>query len=420
MPRKAIMGDVLGISDRNVWTMMNLGSKLSFEDTVLRYDQPLANANSSDLSRPVFHPNGTKLYVANGGATPWFRVIDLVTGTYKTNPATLPTGICGAIDLSPDGTELAITTTPSPYILRYDEATMIQKSAPAIVPNGQPSCAKYSPNGQYLAIGSTLGTGGTQGPLTVYETATMTPVTIAVKPSQYDLVYGIDWSPDGQYLCVCGENNSVYIYNTTTWARITTSTVPNISRILECKFSPNSAKIAFLSRASAAAANYMFIYTIAANTWKSQAMTAYQNYMSSNGGAGLKWAGNDDFIFYGGNSAATYAAAFFKYNITASTVEVLSHFYATKSNWALAYMPSDYRKLAGTVKGPGPSFTPLQRTVRATDRETGVKVGETISDPVTGMFDMRVYTNQPCTVVAIGSGSEVTKLYDSVIPAPLP
>lgn len=72
------------------------------------------------------------------------------------------------------------------------------------------------------------------------------------------------------------------------------------------------------------------------------------------------------------------------------------------------------RKFAGTVVNAADA--PVAREVRIYERRTGRFIESGMSDAVTGAFSITVYTTAPCMVIALGEGSEVTKLVDSVAP----
>jgi len=124
------------------------------------------NTNLSSMSvggTPTVATSDDGNYLAVGGNSSSATTLELYKRTGSTfiklsGPATMPTGSCTGLAISPDGTYITYTQTASPYfyIFKRTGDTFTNLSNPSTMPTGAGRCCAFSFDGNYLAVGHSV------------------------------------------------------------------------------------------------------------------------------------------------------------------------------------------------------------------------------------------------------------------------
>lgn len=413
MPGKMIGGELmLATSTQDGYIIFSLGNpdmaRTPFAINTVRVNR---SGWGTPYRNMAIHASGEKAWIGQG-ATPWIRQLDLTTGAYLANPASLPAQQPEALVLSPTEDELYVALAVNPWMLRYRLSDLVQLAAPSTPPTGIGGRASYSPDGTWLAVPHSV-----TPFLSVYRRSDMAKLADPAALPATRRIVG-DFNPAStRYACggSSGGTSVFDLYDTTTtpWTRIATPAF-NVATVRGVRFSPDGTKIAVIT-SNAASTTTLYLYDVAANTMTARTLGAtVAGYLTA--GSDVYWLDNDRVIIIaepGGTAPGSVVIPIF--NMTTNSVETTLQTGISQMYGAIPLLATTARRrLAGTVKTAGAA--PLARTVRAHHRVTGRRVGETISSAVDGTFEMIVYTTEPVIVTAVGSGTEVTKLYDSIAP----
>lgn len=154
-------------------------------------------------------------------------------------PGGQPNGTVNAIEMSPDGTMLAVGISSSPFLIVYATATWERLAISGGNPAGIVRDISWSADGTRLALAHS-----TSPYITVYTVATWAKVSITggLPPGNG---YGVSWSPDGSKLAHQSNNVGGFtVYDTATWTKITLTGGQPAAALGRCRFSPTGAFLA--------------------------------------------------------------------------------------------------------------------------------------------------------------------------------
>jgi hypothetical protein len=240
-------------------------------------------ALGSSQSNTLNHAAAPKFLVESDNASPFVRWLDSSL-TKISDPATIPTTLVQAADISssftavatpstlliydmtsgapvkvtgpasppawsnivklqfsPDGSKLmVIDNTVSPFVWVYNTSTWTTVTAPN--PGRAVQQAVWSPDGSKIALGCM-----SSSFLSIYNASTGALITSpATQPVA--TVRGLAWSPDGNHLAMADASNAFIVYRTDTWAKLAdpatmpSGSVSSLGNVLA--ISPDSSKIA--------------------------------------------------------------------------------------------------------------------------------------------------------------------------------
>lgn len=399
--RKMIKGEMLIFGEYVSYEVMHLGN--------MKIRKILANVhylNTSNSPSAKISADGTKAYLPSA-ASPYFVILDLATGLYLQGPDVLPGASCNCVDFSPDGLEMVLgfddTGNGTPGINFYDAATMTLKPAPFSDLEYVVHINKvaYSPDGRWLAI-----SGYGYPSLRVYDRTTFTQVPL---PTNFNVINAYEFSPDSSKFVVCGSSTSNYklvIFNTLDWQYQTPNT-GSLQSITHLKFSPSGNRIGITTGLSVTPLAYFNIPSYAFVFPQGLDITAY----AYAGGKMLHWLDENTTVFLGTESYDGFKCLFV-YNWLTAALEIN---YVAMNGFVM--MPgTTTRKLVGTVKDI--AAAPVSRTIRVYDRATGEHIAEVPS--TSGNFSIRVYSPDETIVMSVGQGTEMTEIFDRVVPVAYP
>ncbi len=177
--------------------------------------QVISGKPAGNTNAVAFRPDGTQLAVGFSGS-PYLYIYNTADWTRFT-PSGLPTNSTLGIAFSPDGTKMAVGSVGSPYLVVYNTADWTKVTITGGAPNGPSYQPHFSPDGTKLAIASSVAPY-----LTVYNTSDWSKITITGGDLAGPADYACRFSPDGTKLAV-GHASSPYltVYNTSDWSKIT-------------------------------------------------------------------------------------------------------------------------------------------------------------------------------------------------------
>ena len=334
--------------------------KLNFATGVFT---PFAQGPSGNLRGCDISPNKTKLAIASSNTEPFvefFDVPSMLKELSQLATGSLPGG-CFGVKFNKGGTKLAAAVYNSPYGLGIiNVATKTVERVLSI--EGAGTVCDWSYDGAWVACGLNVGTQRIQ----LFDTATWTKQTLSSNVGVGFNGCDISFNPTNQFL-VCAGNG-------------TETTSLSIVRLSDKRVLP-----------IVLASGHRFSST-SRIAWVSE----YECFFIANSSA---------------NSVVGYLLNVATRSIQYSYIELNA--FVGWPNFGSGFV---LRRLAGTVVDG--SDTPVSRVVKAYHRESGIQCGETTSSDVDGTFEMNVFTSEPLFVMSVGQGSEISKLFDSVNPAP--
>lgn len=361
--------------------------------------------------------------------------VDLETGAI-TLAGTPPAGIVRHAILSPDNLYIVLASDSTPFVQVYDVATLtLQATVPDISPAYAYALAFIGTTRLAVAGGGATGPEG-NGRLLIYS---WPGLVRQPGPASIDMPYvSSAWeqmavTPDGSRLVmaastgVSGNPGTLLVYNTATWSQLVTTAVVPISAYVregELKISPNG-KYAVTRANSVSTGNHLIVIDLTTSPPSKVPMTI-SPAPAAGGVSRFQWLDNERILFISNLPAVTttppasiHDCAWVIHVPTSSVLDVRADTGMQSMTTQSALVPGAvYRKLAGTVHDG--SSNPLSRTVVALDKETLQEIGRATSSAVDGSFTMIVFSPFPALVLALGSGAEVTKLFDSVVPVVAP
>lgn len=375
-----------------------------------RFDPNIDNATGYHGMHPS--PDNSKVLLWWTGAATTMRVQPIDASSPVVNTATTMPGTKFSAAWRPDGTEIACSSSASPFVRRWlaSDMSQIADFSTGDLPPIATSELRYSPNSRYLAVGYDASTFNTPG-LRCYDLTTNLPVTItgALPASN---VLGLDFSPDNAKLFAIPRTSghTAALIDTTTWVSEGVTGITSLGTQDKCvRFSPDGTKVAVV-RGGTTAGTTISVYGTAgaASTWASQAITMPAGLPAAVA-RWVEWIDNSLLV-------VGYASQVMFHVIDVSTnpatlVGKVFDFGAIRFGLVSG---GAKRFFGGTVKDGGGN--PLQREVRVVHRSSGRLLATTVSSAVDGKFAVMVTCPQPCIVYAVGSGGEIVELFDSVTP----
>lgn len=193
-------------------------------------------------------------------AAPYINLYDGTTRT-RHKEAALPGADPSAHGLScafsADGHYMAVGTNESNNGLHvYDLQAGAKVAIVGAIQNGARNCVSFSPDGAFLAVAGASAPG-----IVLYNTSTWDAFPLS---SIGSTGYGCDWSPDGSLLAVAGHNlgTPLTVYETATWSKLTISGALPTQSCLACAFSKDGTRLALVGAQSP----YLFVYDT--TTWE--------------------------------------------------------------------------------------------------------------------------------------------------------
>jgi hypothetical protein len=273
---------------------------------------------TSTVKSGVFSSSGT-WYAACFSSSPYVLVVDTTNWNSWTSTPSSPSSIN---HMAASNTFLVCAYTASPYLYIYNKSTSSTVSTPSYVPNTLPTALAFNSDGSKLIV--SLNNPGI-GNLIIYNTsdwsvydhgvATLLPkdtansssyysrggafygtnkfvmvlskspyiylfdtstspwsrttfsgTVLPTGPSGYSEYPNVKLSPNEQYLAIClSASPYLSIYNTSNWSLVDLSSITISQRIGYLRFTPDSAKLMYLTTATT-----YFVYVINTSTWSSE------------------------------------------------------------------------------------------------------------------------------------------------------
>lgn len=364
---------------------------------------------SNDYYGLAFSPDNRYLF-SGRNSSPFLAVFDMNDNTF-TDLSVIPVPPLSnvwCVEFNADGSKIAVGSTSSPFITLYNWPAGTQISTPASLPAGRVKCAAWSPDGAYLALGLAVSPW-----VEIYNVSTWAKITPTWGTPFGAAVSSVKFSPDSSRLYAISDqstsNGRLRVWNPTTGALIFSDVSSTLGTARMLDVSPDGSKLVVMRSAG--------LYVYNTSSWAAVAHTETPAEISGMQGfnrRGCQLIDNDFVMCYTTSGVSLY-------DIANSEIVYSTALFETQPTYCYTFRLCPLtvvRKLAGVVTDSLGAFA--SRTVRAYDSASGRKVGETVSDPITGEFSMIVLTSEHVTVFAIGTGGENAKIYNPVTPAAWP
>ena len=188
------------------------------------YQNEFTTSSSSDYYGVKYSPSGE--FIVTGSEDGFVRIWNASTWT-NVRSVNAGTDVNG-VDYSPDGQYVAAALNDDTMNIYYSSnLSSLYSSAVSVDVGGgdQVNSVEFSPDSSSVAVAiGRSGNGGTNGEVTVISVATGIEL-YALNPNGEDRFYDAAFSPDGAYLALAG-NSDIYIVNTTSGATTWTFTNP--------------------------------------------------------------------------------------------------------------------------------------------------------------------------------------------------
>ena len=153
-------------------------------------------------------PDGSRLLLGAEGEVPsstggGLVVVDAATWAVERR---VDIGAPQAMELSPDGSLLAVLRASRPELQLLDAATLEPRRTLPLAERDQAYDLSFSPDGSRLALG------GESGLLYVYDTASWEPLREPARVHD-DAVLQVEWLPDGRTVASSGREGTVSLYD---------------------------------------------------------------------------------------------------------------------------------------------------------------------------------------------------------------
>lgn len=319
----------------------------------------------------AYSPSGT-LFAAGNNAGGSIHVFDQSTGEEIALAGGTVSGSCYGVAFSPDGALMAVAHASGSYLTVYNTSDW-SKLTIASLPPGAAYSVAYSPDGSMLAVGHN------SAPfLTVYNTSDWSKVTLGANPNAS--ISELAWSPDGSKLAAAAANSPyLHWYNTSDWSKgVLAGGNPGAVQAMAYNL---DGSILFLGQTSAP------FFAFYDNTFTK--LSAIPGVSVENTVHGIAFSPDGNMMAAAhGNSSPKYVTLF----NTDDWSKVDAPFSVTTNanpGYAVAFFASPSRTVTGNVRDFDGEL--VQRKIRAYDRRDGSICGETVSDPVTGEYELRLY-----------------------------
>ncbi|MFA5543972.1 MAG: hypothetical protein WDA47_09370 [Bacilli bacterium] len=380
------------------------------------FPTPTSGSATSVYAKALVDNDNDTLIVMNPGLSGANQIkkYQMSTGV-STNVLQTPLGNVRHSVWSPDKTLFLNTCSVEPYLQIWNKSSMELAPTQPLV-GTFPGAARdlaFSPDGTKLAVSH-----ATSPYLTVLNWPSLTPA--ATIP---DLLGGTGvscaWSPDGQHLAVLRTSSStsggfaVVVYETVNWTSINAPNYTGGGTRSDAllSFSPTGDYLVFLGTSTTGGLN---ILNMSSLTWSNIPLPS--GYGLNNGSSAGFWMDDHTVLMaYSTNSAGTRFLL-----MDVENLQIIRDYPTAMETTVGVPSPAvglSYRRIAGTVQDV--NLDPASRVVRVLHRDTGTPLGETVSDPVDGSFEVILFSPEPVIVLSVGDGTEVTKLIDAVVPAPV-
>lgn len=338
--------------------------------------------------------------LVGSNASPYLRVLDPVTDAWVTPIVTLPGSVVNDIAFKDDGTEFAVAMGASPFLYRYSYPGFAILTTTATPPAGAVQGLSYNGAGTKLALALSV-----SPYIEVFDVATITKETFTMlSGAPTAIMHDISFSPDGTMIAAVsntsgGRTCRVWAYPSGTLLFSDTGTTGSY----KCQFSPDGTKLATMRGTT------IRIYNTSTWAFSDVSASSAGDFYSLNA-RNIRWIDNE-YLFFSSEGGSCIII-----NTTTNTqIAGVEHGLSVSVGPGEISPLTKPRKLAGTVEDD--LGNPVARTIRAYDTASGVFLGQTTSDGVTGAFSMLIWSAELCTVYAIGAGGENAKVFDPVTPA---
>lgn len=285
---------------------------------------------SNSANKVAFSPDGSLCAVSHYGA-PFLTVYS--TSNWAKVPFT--TGLsstCKSVTFSPNGSLCAVATEAAPYMVVFDTATWTQVALTPSLPGGGQDVS-FSPDGSLCAVAHSYSPG-----VTVFNTATWGKVSLTGGTIN-GTCNSVSFSNDGALMAVTGQPSPFLIlYSTATWAKTTIPSNPVTTTAYCAKFSPD-----------------------------------------------------DKLLFYGATNPAPRFGALNTSDWSHVNVNAMPYGAVRNSQYLrdCAFYVPEKRVISGNVRDINGDL--VQRNVRAYQRDTGQLCAETLSDALTGAYELALF-----------------------------
>lgn len=327
------------------------------------------------LYSPAFNPAGTLLALGDY-ASPFLRVTNIATGSFVTLTGGNPAGRVLGAAFSPDGSLLATTGNLDPRVTVYNTSDWSKVTVSTQPAAGTGASVAFSPDGSLLAV-----TYSNSPYLLVYDTSDWSSVTIT-GGDPGGIPAHCHFSPNGNWLAVTRSGNpSVVVYDTSDWSKETISA--SLSGGYACRFSPDSSQLAVGGFNSP----YLTVYNT--STWGTESITGSPLTARA---TTARWEPNGEFLvvtnaannsFHVFDSSLTYQSTHAIYDDTYAFLKGLT---GTAYEFDLSAVAP--RFIRGTVLDE--NGDEADRTVNVYRRSDSKLVGSTVSDAVTGEYELEL------------------------------
>ena len=261
-----------------------------------------------------------------------------------------------------NGAQVSLQNVDSKFVL-----------APTSTPSTANGCA-FSPDGSLLAVAH-----NNSPHITIYNTSDWSKVA---NPAQLppNTANGCAFSPDGSLLAVA-HNTSPYItvYDTSDWSKVANPAQLPAGTANGCAFSPDGSLLAVAHATSP----YITVYDT--SDWSKVANPAQ---LPANTGNGCAFSPDGSLLAVAHDNSPYITV----YN-TSTWAKMSAFSLRTSDAIAVSFGATPAYRIRGTVRDKDGNL--VSRTVRAHRRSDGVLVARTVSDAVTGEYEMLVYPDNP-------------------------
>lgn len=378
-----------------------------FETAAQVMRNPVRNSNliisQGDYNGMRITPDGLLALCGSTGA-PFLRVLDPVAEAWVTPIATTPPSSVNSIAFTSAGDRFAVAFQSSPFLYEYAYPSFILQPTPLVPPASAVAGVSYNGAGTKLALALFA-----TPYLEIYDVATATKdaITFSGMPAT-GTGADVSFNTAGTMVALSGSAGAVRMFRVWDFPSgtlIHSETAANSSQ--KCEFSPDDTKLAVFNGTA-----QIRIYNTSTWAFTTITLTSFSDFYVQFA-RNLKWI-DSRFLFFNSEGGSCVILD----TVTGLPVAGVEHGATAAVGIGVISPLSTPRKLAGNVTDAG--LTPAARLIRAYDSETGAFMGETTSDPVTGDFEMLVFSSELMTVYAIGEGTENAKIYDPVTPAAWP
>lgn len=215
----AVQNGVVTVWDTSDWSLVFQGNILAIQPGGIAFN------HDKSILACVGQPSGA-------------QEIELVNTTtwVASNPSSTVLGNARDVDYNLDGSRMAVGHTSTPYITIYETSGYTKVTGPSLIPDDDVFGLEYSHDGTMLAV-AIRGTGVTGDTLYIYDTTTWARTIPVTQPNT--VAYSVAWSPsDDRLLVTTNGTQKLYLYDTGDWSEVTIATQPVAVVVYESDFEP--------------------------------------------------------------------------------------------------------------------------------------------------------------------------------------